>query len=61
MGIAEAIHSDIKERATCLTEEMSEKYQSILDRLMPRIAKANNNYSLLEFYSGVFLPKEGPA
>lgn len=60
IGIADAIHNDIKERVTCLTEEMSSKYQSILDRLMPKIVKINNTYSFLEFYSGVFLPKEGP-
>lgn len=32
----------------------------ILEELFPRISKANNVYSFLEFYAGVFLPKEGP-
>jgi hypothetical protein len=27
---------------------------------MDRVAKSNNVYSFLEFYSGVFLPKDGP-
>ena len=60
MGIADSLHNDIKSKATCLTEEMNFKYQNTLDELMLKIAKSNNIYSFLEFYSGVFLPKEAP-
>lgn len=44
---------------TCLTEEMNRKYQDILEDLLPKVTKTYNIYSFLEFYSGVFLPKEG--
>lgn len=57
-GIAEAIHSDIRDKPTCLTENMNTKYQAILDTLMAKITKTFNVYSFLEFYEGVFLPKE---
>jgi hypothetical protein len=60
LGIADAMHNDIKERVTCLTEKMANKYQNVLDELMIRVAKTNNTYSFLEFYSGVFLPKDAP-
>lgn len=39
---------------------MNLKYQGILDEVMLSITKSNNLYSFLEFYSGVFLPKEAP-
>ena len=60
IGIAEAIHNDISEKVTCLTEEMSSKYVQIIDELLPKVTKTSNIYSFLEFYSGVFLPKDGP-
>ena len=60
MGIADSLHCDIKLKATCLTEEMNFKYQNTLDDLMLKMAKSNNIYSFLEFYAGVFLPKEAP-
>jgi len=47
MGIADAIHSDIKERVTCLEEEMSGKYQSILYELFHKVMKTSNIYSFL--------------
>lgn len=47
MGIADAIHSDIKERVTCLAEETSSKYQSILQELIQKVMKTNNIYSFL--------------
>lgn len=59
MGIADVMHSEIKDKTTCLTEEMSIKYQIILEELMIKVTKTYNVYSFLEFYSGVFLPKEG--
>lgn len=60
MGIADSIQQNIMNRVTCLTEEMACKYQNTLTELTQCIAKSNNLYSFLEFYSGVFLPKEGP-
>jgi len=37
---------------------MANRYQLALDEIMVRVAKTNNIYSFLEFYSGVFLPKD---
>ena len=31
IGIAEAIHNDINDKVTCLTEEMNTKYVEVLD------------------------------
>ena len=60
LGIAESINNGISEKSTCLTEQMRNKYQTVLDELLPKVTKSNNVYSFLEFYAGVFLPKDGP-
>lgn len=47
IGIADAIHNEITDRTTCLTQEMSTKYEEALDALLPKITKTNSIYSFL--------------
>jgi hypothetical protein len=60
IGIAEAIHDDIKAWPTPLPEDTHERYLLALEELIPVITKSNNVYSFLEFFAGVFLAKDSP-